>query len=82
MSDSWQDDIAAWLDTPDCYGGDKPSSREYLTSGEILREAINIEKRHNKRADQMRVAGILLNLGYTKVQKYINGRQLKVWVKK
>ena len=75
--DLWQNPIASYLK-------DTSAQSDYefdLTSASILYGALELDFKHQKRFDEMRVAKVMKNLGYEKQRKMLNGERKNVWVK-
>ena len=75
--DLWQNPIASYLKNISAQ-----SDYEFdLTSANILDCALELDFKHQKRFDEMRVAKVMKNLGYEKQRKMVNGERKNVWVK-
>lgn len=81
MSDPWQEIIEKWLDEPDPVTGIEPRTREFLRVGEILINGLGVEKGRVRKMDEQRVGRILPTCGFLRVQRKIDGKNIKVWVK-
>lgn len=77
MSDTWADEIAAWLDTVDEFTGRAPSGSDF-TIRDVMQGALGLDLRQEKRQDVTRVADILRELGYER-KRSTGGK--KVWKK-
>ena len=72
--DEWDTAVHEWLGTPD-KDGDLPSSRPFITSREVLKEAINLPDAQQNRLHARRIKKTLMRLGYTYENKRTsNGR--------
>lgn len=80
VHDSWQDDIATWLNIPSI-DGKKPSEMDYLRTSDVLREALNIDARSADSRSERRVAKVLKSLGYIRSQARVEGKSVKVFIK-
>jgi predicted P-loop ATPase len=70
QSDPWLKPISDFL-------GD----RETVLTANILENALQIEVGRQGKADEMRVATILRDLGFHAARKTVNGRRMRVWVR-
>jgi predicted P-loop ATPase len=70
QSDPWLKPISDFL-------GD----RETVLTANILENALQIEVGRQGKADEMRVAAILRELGFHAARKTVNGRRMRVWVR-
>lgn len=80
MHDTWEDDIAAWLQLEDI-DGSKPVQRPWLRVSDVLREALNIDARSANAGLERRAGKVLKTLGYERQRVYIDGKQQRVFVK-
>lgn len=61
--------------------------REYLlprhsvTSGELLETALNLPRDRQNRSSEMRVASVVKAAGWVKLQTWVDGKNVKKWVK-
>ena len=76
--DIWEETVSRWLETKK-EGQGAPKTRA-LTLAEVLSEALLIEPRQMRRVDEMRVAGVLRQLGFYKKRLIINKKQQWRWV--
>ena len=79
IKDSWEDDVRRWLDTADMLTGEIPRARDFLRTSDVLRDALRFDAKHVKRADEMRVSGVLKKLGYERVKIRVKGGTVWVW---
>ncbi len=70
QSDPWLKPISDFL-------GD----RDTVLTANILENALQIEVGRQGKADEMRVAAILRELGFHAARKTVNGRRMRVWVR-
>lgn len=88
VDDAWSLAITAWLETGEGEGFTNlsddtlPRDREYLTTGMVLSEALNIPLRKQDKRHAIRVSDILKRLGYQKIRIRDQGHRPNVWVKK
>jgi predicted P-loop ATPase len=80
ISDPWEDAVAKWLDEPDHLTGMEPRTREFLRGGDVLREALNIEPKHVKKYEEMRVGNVLRAFGYARKKVRVEGKTIWAWV--
>lgn len=73
IRDAWFPFVQKWLEEEDAISGEKPSSREFLRVSEVLQEALRMDAKNCKRADEMRVGAVLRDLGYFRVRKMADG---------
>lgn len=79
FADPWEERIRSWLLSDDLFDdGDVAQSRQFVTTGQVLVEAMGYEARSVTRREEMRVAAILKQLGYEKKAMRIEG--VKRWV--
>lgn len=77
--DLWEEQIAGWLmcEGPD---GARNDARPF-TLGEVMAQALHLEAKNVKRADENRVGKILRGLGFAQQQARIDGVKARRWVK-
>ncbi|SIT10331.1 Primase C terminal 2 (PriCT-2) [Roseivivax lentus] len=75
VSDSWAEDVSAWLDKPEDDFGGQITPRCEVTISEVLSGALGILTGRHTRADQMRAGAVLMELGWAKHHT----RRGKVW---
>jgi hypothetical protein len=79
--DPWEEKIRSWLLSDDLFDDeDAAQSRQYVTTGQVLIEAMGYEARSVTRRDEMRAAAILKQLGYVKRKMHIHGARRWVFV--
>lgn len=75
------DVIAKWIDDP--LDGDDtltPRNCGTLTTEQVLTECLGIEASRIQKRDQQGVAEVLKQLGMVRIQRKVQGRNMKVWV--
>ncbi|MDW9226807.1 primase C terminal 2 family protein [Burkholderia cepacia] len=83
LSDPWAPIIHEWLESDgECELGLPPREREFLQVHEIATGALGMAHGRLTRSDEMRIGKILREMGYSKQQKRVAGRPVKVWVKR
>ena len=75
--DEWTDRVQKWL-ISGCPGLD--SGVAGLSTSEVLRLSIGLEGSKVRRADEMRVASVLKQLGYKSTRVFANGIQTRRWL--
>jgi hypothetical protein len=78
----WEEDIAEWLYTADEVDGKCPADKEYLTTKEILDNAVRLDISKKDPRAYTRVAKAMTDLGYEQKKPRIDRMSTKVWVKK
>lgn len=78
IHDAWEDLVRGWLDELDV--DDKPIVREFLRATDVLRDAIRLEPRNIGRREEMRIAKVFKDLGYTRKKQRIGNATAWVWV--
>lgn len=79
--DSWESDIADWLNLNNSVDGEFPRNCEILTTGKILQKALHFSPDRIKRADEMRAGKVMKLLGFENKQLMIDGERKHVWRK-
>lgn len=78
--DLWEDQISAWLVTEDLGGGrngDRP-----FTLSEVCLQALRLETKNVRKADENRIGKILRSLGYESVRQRVDGALVRRWVRR
>ncbi|KGA30248.1 VapE domain-containing protein [Pectobacterium odoriferum] len=81
IKDAWLETVEKWLDTPDLMTNDIPRSCEFLLTSDVLKEAIGLDSRSIGKREEMRIGNVLQNCGYLRDRRFVNGKQIRVWVK-
>lgn len=68
-TDSWENDVLAWLHRPD-FDGVLPCSEPHLTAGRVLSGALGVPVAQQSPSHQSRLKKVLIRLGY----RYVNSR--------
>lgn len=76
VSDAWADVVEAWI-KHGTFG--EPDTVLEVTAHEVLVSAIQMQNASIKKADEMRAAKVLASLGFTKVERWEDGRARKKW---
>ncbi|EAY0359017.1 replication protein [Salmonella enterica] len=81
IKDAWLETVEKWLDTPDLMTNDIPRNCEFLRASDVLKEAIGLDSRNIGKREEMRISNVLQNCGYKRAKRFVNGKQIRVWVK-
>lgn len=81
IKDAWLETVEKWLDTPDLMTNDIPRNCEFLRASDVLKEAIGLDSRNIGKREEMRISNVLQNCGYLRDKRFVNGKQIRVWVK-
>lgn len=81
IKDAWLETVEKWLDTPDPMTNDIPRNCEFLRASDVLRDAIGLNPSHIGKREEMRISNVLQNCGYLRDKRFVNGKQIRVWVK-
>jgi hypothetical protein len=79
--DAWSQRVLEWLECVDPLTGLAPNAGP-LTINDIMCGALLMQPRDLNRGNQMRMAGVLMGLGYEKARSRVGGVQAMRWVKK
>jgi predicted P-loop ATPase len=77
--DQWETAVKAWLYTPD-FDGMLPGNRPYLTSRDVLKEAIGLPDSQQGRVHQVRIKRVMLRNHYTEGSLRIHGTKTRVYL--
>ncbi|MFP3747838.1 hypothetical protein SB816_32755, partial [Achromobacter sp. SIMBA_011] len=78
----WTPIVHEWLDSDgECELGLPPRERDFLQVHEIAAGPLGMAHGRLTRSDEMRIGKILREMGYSRQQKRVAGRPVKVWVK-
>ncbi|ABB09234.1 VapE domain-containing protein [Burkholderia lata] len=84
LSDPWSPIVYDWLMGRGDYAcdlGEPPCTRDFLQVHEIASGPLGMAHGRLTRSDEMRIGKILREMGYSRQQKRVGGRPVKVWVK-
>lgn len=81
IKDAWLETVEKWLDTSDMLTEEIPRNREFLLTSDVLKEAIGLDSRSIGKREEMRIGNVLQNCGYLRDRRFVNGKQIRVWVK-
>lgn len=75
--DTWEEPIAAWVGVQfaDARG------QQVFTTPQVLHGALGIEARNMRRADEMRISGVMKSLGFTHSRTMHGGKREWRWVR-
>lgn len=79
MSDTWAERIHDWLHTSDDLDGRTPANSQFLKLGDIFLSALGMDLKQIKRGDELRVGGILREMGYTRTTVREGGKTHRAW---
>lgn len=82
--DPWQEIIYEWLTENSLFPvyGTDINYDSYVTTKQVLHDAIRMEPKMVNKSFEMRAAGVLKNLGFVKTSKRISGRPTNIYVHK
>lgn len=82
ISDEWDGVIASWL-ARDAMDGDDgvPRGRGIVQVRDVLVSALRFADKEYKKADEMRVAKVLVKLGFRRDTHWVGGRAVKGWMR-
>ncbi|HFW2887053.1 TPA: VapE domain-containing protein [Salmonella enterica subsp. enterica serovar Muenchen] len=81
IKDAWLETVEKWLDTPDALTEEIPRTCEFLLASDVLRDAIGLNPDRIGKREEMRIGNVLQNCGYLRERRFVNGKQIRVWVK-
>ncbi len=81
FTDTWEQSIDEWLDQPGLDGA-TPRESEYLKMRDILVGALNFAPERIQHRDTQRAGAAMRVLGFESINKKVEGKVLKVWVRK
>lgn len=80
-TDPWQRKVEAWLkDDQELDDGLSPRASGTLRSEEVLTQCLGIGADRIKKAEQQRIGAVLKAAGMVRVQRRIDGQNIKVWI--
>ena len=74
IRDAWEEIISAWLDEPDMLDGKPPRERGKIKTADVLMDALNFDKKHIGRREELRIGRVMKALGYEKKKERLNGK--------
>lgn len=80
ITDPWTELITNWLASSDDMDGTTPMTKGYVATSEILQCALGMTKSQGNTGHGKHIGEIMRNLGYEKVRKRVEGKNLWVWV--
>lgn len=78
IRDAWEAPIREWLQVEDV-AGEKPASRNFLRTAEILQGALGYDLKGCGKREEMRVAACMRAIGYQRESRWVDGKTIKVW---
>jgi len=79
IRDAWADVVNSWLDETDILSGEINRDKKLITSMEVLIDALNFDKKHIGRREELRIGKVLQSLGFEKAVGRQNGKNVKGW---
>lgn len=79
FSDPWTEVIAKWLRLED-FDQILPTSKGFVTTSEVLVDALKFDPKAVKRADEMRVSSVLKKLGFFSKKMWHEGRTVNAFL--
>jgi hypothetical protein len=80
LVDQWEELLIIWLNTVDSEGV-KPLDKGYITTREVLENALSIQGSKASKYDQMRIGKVLTSQGFVRTKQRVNGVSTRVFVK-
>lgn len=74
IRDAWEEIISVWLDEPDMLDGKPPREKGKIKTTDVLMDALNFDKKHIGRREELRIGRVMKALGYEKKKERINGK--------
>lgn len=78
VTDPWEETVRQWLATPDTLTGEAPQSRQHLTTGMVLGEALRLPAGQATRAHEIKAGQVLKSLGFVRIRASVDGA--RPWV--
>lgn len=75
----WEDIILEWLETPDSLDDQRPIGKGYVTTNEVMQQALHLETKNLKGHDAREVAKVLRKHGYENVVEKVGKKAQRVW---
>lgn len=82
INDSWEATVAAWLDAGDEFEGVEGGARwkREWPLADVFKGALNMDAKTVKRADEMRLGRVMVQLGFKRTFKWEGGKNVRYWV--
>ena len=64
MGDEWEGTVARWIASAEDFDGNAVRDRAWLTTNDVLKEALGFDQKTVRKGDSMRAAAVLRKLGY------------------
>lgn len=77
ITDPWAEIVSEWLDTVDPITGEIPRTCKFLQTANVLRDAVGIDAKGIGKAQEIRIAAVLKQMGYSR--KKIRIGKSTVW---
>lgn len=81
MRDEWESTVAEWIERSEDFDGNAVRDRAFITTAEVLKEALKFDPRQVRKQDTMRAAAVLRRLGFTRKQIRQDGRPTWVYAR-
>jgi predicted P-loop ATPase len=78
LSDPWAEIVNEWLDAVDGITGEIPRTRKFLRTVDVLQECLAFDVKGINRLQEMRIASVLRQIGYSRRKQRIG--QVTAWV--
>ena len=76
----WEEPISRWLNSVDELSGGKPCDRDFISTEEILRDALFMDIKKVSKRDVMDITNCMKVLGYVNGRRREGGVQRRGWV--
>ena len=77
ITDPWTDSVRDWLDAVDPITGEIPRTRKFLRTTDVLHEAVGLDIKGIGKAQEMRIASVLKQVGY--FRKKVRVGKTTIW---
>jgi predicted P-loop ATPase len=77
ISDAWAEPVGDWLDAVDPINGEIPRTRKFLRTSDVLHEAVGLDTKSIGKAQEMRIASVLKQFGYSR--KKVREGKMTIW---
>jgi len=80
ITDPWAETVNDWLDAVDPINGEIPRTRNFLRVSEVALDALGLDAKSVGKAQEMRIAAVLKQIGYIRKKLRIGGSPSWVFV--
>lgn len=77
----WEEVILEWLETPDSIDGARPMDKGYVTTNEVMQQAVHLETKNLKGNDAREIGKVLRKHGYENVVDRVGKKAQRIWRK-